>query len=92
MRVQQFCPLGIYVVPQIDDIKSRFILIILVWHGVLIIKEGYFRQSILKFKIIFPITYPSKAPEVKFVNKVYHPLVNYSTGLLDIDVNIYFIV
>jgi ubiquitin-protein ligase len=37
-----------------------------------------------------PPSYPAKAPEVSFITKVYHPLVDLKSGKLDITVKIIF--
>ncbi len=39
-----------------------------------------------KFEIRFPQNYPLKHPEVFFVNKIIHPLIQDNTGKLDITV------
>ena len=87
--MQKFCPSGIYVLPILDDIKSKikYILIItLVWQGVIFIKEGPYKGGMYKFEIRFPQNYPLKHPEVFFINKIIHPLIQDNTGKLDITV------
>jgi ubiquitin-protein ligase len=44
-------------------------------------KPGKFR-----FTLHFPEGYPKKCPELTFISKVYHPLVDYDTGKLDLKV------
>ncbi len=82
-HLQKFCPSGVYILPQFDDIKGNYLLIV-VWHGVLFIREGFYKDGIFKFEINIPSSYPAKAPEVKFVSKVLHPLIDNKTGVLDI--------
>lgn len=41
-----------------------------------------------KFEIRFPQNYPLKNPEVFFINKIIHPLIQDSTGKLDLTVSI----
>ena len=64
------------------------ILIIIVWHGSIFIKKGPYSGGVFKFEIRFPITYPSKIPEVYFTTKVIHPYINESNGKLDLTVSI----
>jgi ubiquitin-protein ligase len=54
---------------------------------VIFIREGYYREGIFKFEISIPQNYPSKPPEIKFTSKVFHPLIDLTTGRLDISVN-----
>ena len=54
------------------------------WHGVYLIKQGIYNSSIIKFKIEFPKGYPRVMPDVTFQSKVYHPLVNWTTGRLNL--------
>ncbi|KAF8529119.1 ubiquitin-conjugating enzyme/RWD-like protein [Hysterangium stoloniferum] len=65
------CPLGIYVVP----LTSMF-----EWDGVLFIHQGYYADSILKFRLSFPRTFPEHAPNLHFVTDVFHPLVSLKDG------------
>ena len=76
--LQKFCPPGIYILPQFDDIKC--------WHGVIFIREGYYRDGIFKFEIHIPNEYPSKPPEVIFISKIFHSYIDQSSGKLDISV------
>lgn len=78
--MQKFCPSGIYILPQFDDIK--------IWHGVIFIREGYYKDGIFKFEISIPQNYPSKPPEIQFTTKVCHPLIDLSSGKLDLAVKI----
>ena len=77
--LQKFCPSGIYILPQFDEIK--------VWHGVIFIREGLYKDGIFKFVITIPQNYPAKAPEITFTSKVFHPYVDFSNGKLDLSVN-----
>jgi ubiquitin-protein ligase len=59
---------------------------LLVWHGVVFVREGPYKDGIFKFQMNIPPSYPAKAPEVSFISKVYHPLVDLKSGKLDISV------
>ena len=54
-----------------------------VWHGVLFVRFGIFKDAKLKFKMTFE-NFPRVAPRVFFVSEVYHPLVSTETGELDL--------
>ncbi|KAJ4489918.1 UBC-like protein [Lentinula aciculospora] len=68
LRNRSHCPLGLYVVPAAETI--------LVWDAVLFIHQGYYADSILKFKLTFPHNYPERPPAVQFINDVFHPLIS----------------
>ena len=75
-HLQKFCPSGIYIIPQSDNIK--------IWHGVIFPREGLYKDGIFKFQIQIPPEYPNSPPTVIFVSKVYHPLINKESGVLDL--------
>ncbi|PPQ73547.1 hypothetical protein CVT26_010357 [Gymnopilus dilepis] len=68
LRNSGHCPLGIYTVPTSSNI--------LVWDAVFFVHQGYYADSILKFRITFPNNYPESAPAVDFVTDVFHPLIS----------------
>ena len=74
-HLQKFCPAGIYIIPQSDNIK--------IWHGIIFPREGIYRDGIFKYKIVIPTDYPNSPPKVIFSSKVFHPLINKS-GELDL--------
>ena len=76
--LQKFAPMGMFVLPNSFDC-------FLEWHGVYLVKQGIYNSSILKFKIVFSKGYPKVMPEVRFQSKVYHPLVNWETGKLNLN-------
>ena len=75
-HLQKFCPAGIYIIPQSDNIK--------IWHGIIFPREGIQRDGIFKYKILIPKDYPNAPPQVIFVSKVFHPLIDPKTGVLDL--------
>ena len=75
-HLQKFCPPGIYIIPQSDNIK--------IWHGIIFPREGIYRDGIFKYQIHIPMEYPNAAPKVIFVSRVFHPLINQNTGELDL--------
>lgn len=54
-----------------------------VWHGVVFVRFGIFKDGKFKFKILFD-EFPKKPPKVYFMTEVWHPMVNHETGLLDL--------
>ena len=75
-HLQKFCPAGIYIIPQSDNIK--------IWHGVIFPREGIYRDGIFKYQIHIPTDYPNSPPKVIFVSRVFHPLINPKTSILDL--------
>ena len=63
----------------------------LVWNGSIFVREGSYKEAILKFEIFIPSNYPSKAPEIVFITKIFHPLIDLISGKLDISVSFYII-
>ena len=59
---------------------------LIVWDGVIIIRAGLYKNAKLKFYLELPRGFPKSKPELYFISKVYHPLVNYETGHLDMKV------
>jgi len=55
------------------------------WHGAYFVRQGLYSRAILKFKIVFPDTYPKEPPHVIMQSKVYHPLINFNTGHVNLD-------
>ena len=43
-------------------------------------QPGYYTDSILKFRVVFPADYPDSAPRVQFLTDVFHPLVSQQDG------------
>lgn len=90
IRHSQHCPLGMYVVPSVENL--------LVWDGVFFVHQGktdqfdephdinrlrilgYYADAILKFRVVFPSNYPENMPSVQFVTDTFHPLVDSHTG------------
>jgi ubiquitin-protein ligase len=74
--VQKFCPLGIYIIPQTDNIR--------IWQGLITIRDGLYKNGIFKFEITIPDNYPCAMPSLKFHNKIIHKLIDKETGLLNL--------
>ncbi|KAH9179640.1 UBC-like protein [Lactarius sanguifluus] len=76
LRYQSHCPLGMYVVPLVGDPS--------IWDAVLFIHQGYYTDSILKFRLTFPHNYPDRPPTVHFVTDVFHPLISQQDGTFNL--------
>ena len=48
------------------------------------IRDGPYKGGIYKFEIKFPSEYPTKSPEVYFQTNILHPLIQETTGKLDL--------
>jgi ubiquitin-protein ligase len=59
-------------------------LIIIVWHCVILVRQGFYKEGKFKFVMQFTAEFPKVPPKVMFLSKMYHPLVDYNTGDLDI--------
>jgi len=65
-----------YVIPFADD---PFI-----WDGSLFIHQGYYTDSILRFRLTFPHNYPEQPPIVHFITDVFHPLISHRDGTFNL--------
>ena len=45
---------------------------------------GYYTDSILKFRLVFPPSYPENPPTVQFLTDVFHPLVSQQDGTFNL--------
>lgn len=50
----------------------------------MLIKEGIYENSKIKFVVTFPDNFPKTIPDIKVLTKVYHPMIDPSTGKLDL--------
>ncbi|KAL5533558.1 hypothetical protein ACEPAG_18 [Sanghuangporus baumii] len=77
LKNDDHCPKGMYIIPSADSILS--------WDGVLFVHQGYYADSILKFRVRFPFTYPARPPTVIFATDVFHPLISNEDGTLNLE-------
>jgi ubiquitin-protein ligase len=47
------------------------------------VRYGLFKDGKFKFKITFD-NFPRRPPKVYFMSEVWHPMVDFETGLLDL--------
>jgi len=76
LRHNGHCPLGMYIVPSMENL--------LVWDAVFFVHQGYYTDSILKFRLTFPVNYPERPPVVQFLTDVFHPLISQQTGVFNL--------
>lgn len=71
-------PGGVYVLPQPDNLRE--------WHGVIFVRRGMYSNGIFKFRMDLAPEYNDVGllPRVRFTTPVFNPLVNPSTGELDL--------
>lgn len=80
----QYSPiLGLYIVPEDGDFYSN-LYDILAWQFYLFLREGYYKDSKIKGSIVFDKTNAKKIKVISFLSPVFHPLVNFKTGELDL--------
>ncbi|KAI0698527.1 UBC-like protein [Cerioporus squamosus] len=72
LRHTGHCPLGMYVTPSPENL--------MIWDAVFFVHQGYYTDSILKFRLIFPSHYPERPPAVQFLTDVFHPLISQQDG------------
>ncbi|KIJ56784.1 hypothetical protein M422DRAFT_197967 [Sphaerobolus stellatus SS14] len=72
---RQHCPSGIYIIPS-ESIYH--------WDGVLFVHQGYYADSVLKFRLTFPRNFPENPPRVNFATDVFHPLISQKDGLFNL--------
>ncbi|KAI0053617.1 UBC-like protein [Auriscalpium vulgare] len=76
LRYHGHCPLGMYATPYPADV--------FIWDAVLFVHQGYYADSILKFRLTFPSDYPERAPVVQFMTDIFHPLISQQDGTFNI--------
>ncbi|CAK0809534.1 unnamed protein product, partial [Prorocentrum cordatum] len=77
-RLKEIQPPGMYVLPSFDSVYS--------WHGTMFVRQGFYRGGVFKFKLEIPENYPDRAPDLFFTSEVFHPIVEPSTGRVDLGV------
>jgi len=76
LRHKEHCPLGMYIVPSAESL--------MVWDAVLFVHQGYYMDSILKFRLTFPSNYPERPPVVHFLTDIFHPLISQQNGVFNL--------
>ena len=76
--LMKHAPGGVFIVPEFENIR-RF-------HGVIFIRRGIYRDGVFRFVMELSSDYSSLGshPKIHFTSKVYSPLVDPETGILDI--------
>jgi hypothetical protein len=93
LRFQRHCPLGMYVVPSVESIlfwdavlfvHQGVCLAVFPRHFVSLRLQGYYADSILKFRLNFPANYPDRPPVVQCLTDVFHPLISQKNGFFNL--------
>jgi ubiquitin-protein ligase len=71
-------PVGVYLLPEFDDIRKL--------HGVIFVRGGFYKNGVFRFRIDLPQNYNdiNTHPLVTFTPPIFNPLVNMSTGKLEL--------
>ncbi|CAB4010587.1 crossbronx homolog [Paramuricea clavata] len=69
-------PGGVYVIPSIKTLQ--------VWHGIICLRAGPFREGIFRFDILFQDNFPNAAPLIRFTSHIFHPQIH-KNGILNIE-------
>ncbi|KAL5536139.1 hypothetical protein ACEPAF_4244 [Sanghuangporus sanghuang] len=64
---------------------TNFFLTRQIYYVMWLDRTGYYADSILKFRVRFPFTYPARPPTVTFATDVFHPLVSNEDGMLNLE-------
>lgn len=68
---------GVYVIPSA--------LTPLLWHGIIFVRQGLYQDGVFRFQLFLPDVYPdADPPSVVFDPPAFHPVINGSTGELDV--------
>jgi len=77
-KLKHQAPPGVYVLPSAYSLR--------LWHGVIFLRKGLYKNGIFKFFLKIPESYPDNGPKVVFLSQVFHPLIDPSTGELDLSI------
>jgi len=77
-KLKHQAPPGLYVLPSAHSLR--------LWHGVIFLRKGLYKNGIFKFFLKIPESYPDNGPRVVFISQVFHPLIDSSSGELDISI------
>jgi ubiquitin-protein ligase len=74
-------PAGVYLMPEFDNIRKL--------HGVIFVRRGLYRDGVFRFTMTLPQLYNDENthPIINFTPPIYNPLVDPTTGLLDLTVD-----
>lgn len=71
---------------SIEMPKTLKILLNIVWHCVIFIRSGLYKDGKFKFVMEFLKDFPKSKPCVKFEQPIFHPLINPDNNMLDMNV------
>lgn len=70
---------GVYVIPSLKSLQ--------VWHGIIFVRAGPYRDGIFRFIIILQDDFPDSRPLLKLTTPLFHPQVHPVNGVLNLDVS-----
>nr|AAA32901.1 ubiquitin conjugating enzyme [Arabidopsis thaliana] len=68
---------------KVDTVNDDLQMFYVTFHGP---TDSLYQGGVWKIKVELPEAYPYKSPSVGFVNKIYHPNVDESSGAVCLDV------
>jgi ubiquitin-protein ligase len=70
---------GLYVIPDTIDLY--------IWHGLIVLRDGRYKGGKFRFILLVHPLYPADGarPVVVFLDKPYHPLVDSTSGILQLE-------
>ncbi|EDO48780.1 predicted protein [Nematostella vectensis] len=68
---------GVYVIPSLKSLQ--------VWHGIIFLRAGPYRDGIFRFFIFLQDDFPDSRPLVKFTSNVFHPQIH-ENGVFNLEV------
>ena len=76
--LMKHAPGGVFILPEFDSIRF--------YHGVIFVRRGLYRDGVFRFTLQLPDAYSSRNshPLIHFTPPVYNPMVDPSTGSLDV--------
>ena len=76
--LMKHAPAGVYLMPEINNIRRL--------HGVIFLRRGLYRDGVFRFVVNLPSSYNDidTHPEIIFTPPIFNPLIDPSTGKLDL--------
>lgn len=79
-----------FFIEKIKILKKISKKILIVWHCVIFIRSGLYKDGKFKFVMEFLKDFPKSKPCVRFQQSIFHPLINPDNNILDMNVKNFF--